>query len=134
MNIEPVMIFNSKKAYDPTGITLTDNAYSHINHQLDERSGHGLIDDMGYGIRFGVTGAGCGGYSYVVEFVDVEPDLAQEHIFQQDNVTVVVDKKSILLIDGMQVDFKTDGFNSGLEFSNPLAGQSCGCGESFSVK
>ena len=132
MNIEPVPLLNIWKTYEPRGITLTDNAYSHIRHQLDDRNAHGLIDDKGYGIRFGVTGAGCGGYSYVVEFVDVEPDLEHEHIFKQDNVTIIVDKKSILLIDGMEVDFKTNGFNSGLEFYNPVA-QACGCGESFSV-
>ena len=103
----------------------------HINEQLDTRSGYGLDETKGIGIRFAVTGAGCGGYSYVVEFVDV--DDGEDHIFEQDGIKIFVDKKSIILIDGMQVDFVTNGFNSGLEFNNPLAGQACGCGESFTM-
>ena len=131
MNVEPVMLFNVIKTAEPKGISLTDRAESHIRQQLEDRSAHGLIEDKGIGIRFGVTGAGCGGYSYVVEFVDV--DSGEDHIFEQDDIKIFVDKKSIILIDGMEVDFVTDGFNSGLEFNNPLAGQACGCGESFTM-
>ncbi len=131
MNVEPQMFFNASKPVEPTGITLTDNAASHIRHQLDDRSAYGLDEDKGIGIRFGVTGAGCGGYSYVVEFVDV--DGGEDYIFEQDGIKIFVDKKSMLLIDGMEVNFVTDGFNSGLEFNNPLAGQACGCGESFTM-
>jgi iron-sulfur cluster assembly protein len=132
MNIEIALGTFSKTPYQPKGITLTDAAYVNINQQLEDRNGSGLVEDMGIGIRFGVTGAGCGGYQYVVEYVDV--DKGEDHVFQQDNVKIFVDKKSILMIDGLQVDFKTQGFSSGLEFSNPLAGQACGCGESFSLK
>jgi len=131
MNIEPVMLFNVIKTAEPKGISLTDNAVSHIIQQLEDRSAYGLDETKGIGIRFGVTGAGCGGYSYVVEFVDV--DSGEDHIFEQDNIKIFVDKKSIILIDGMEVDYITNGFNSGLEFNNPLAGQTCGCGESFTV-
>lgn len=132
MNIEPVLLFNAIKTVDPKGITLTDRAVSHINHQLDDRNGYGMDGTKGIGIRFGVTGAGCGGYSYVVEFVDV--DRGEDHIFRQDNIKIFVDKKSIMLIDGMEVDFESDGFNSGLTFNNPLAGITCGCGESFTLR
>ena len=131
MIIEPVMMFNAIKACEPKGITLTDQAVIHINEQLDTRSGYGLDETKGIGIRFAVTGAGCGGYSYVVEFVDT--DSGEDHIFEQDGIKIFVDKKSIILIDGMEVDFVTNGFNSGLEFNNPLAGQACGCGESFTM-
>ena len=130
MNIEPQMFFGTTKPFEPTGITLTDSAVTHIGEQLDDRSGHGL-DDKGIGIRFGVSGAGCGGYSYTVEFVD--KDLGEDHIFEHEHIKIFVDKKSILLIDGMEVDYVSNGFQSGLEFNNPLAGQTCGCGESFTV-
>lgn len=128
MNIEPVMIFESVKPRKPVGITLTESAVTHIRRQLDERNGE---KNKGIGIRFGVTGAGCGGYSYTVEFVDV--DKKEDHVFEQDDIKIFVDKKSILFIDGMEVDFVTNGFDSGLEFKNPLAGVTCGCGESFTV-
>jgi len=131
MNIEPQIFFQPPKPKDPVGITLTDSAVTHISEQLDNRSGYGLDETKGIGIRFGVTGAGCGGYSYVVEFVDV--DGGEDYIFEQDNIKIFVDKKSIILIDGMEVNFATNGFNSGLEFNNPLAGVACGCGESFTM-
>lgn len=131
MNVEPELLFNAIKTIDPKGITLTDKAVSHINQQLDDRNGYGLDGTKGIGIRFGVTGAGCGGYSYVVEFVDV--DSGEDHIFNEDGIKVFVDKKSIMLIDGMEVDYVSDGFSSGLTFNNPLASSACGCGESFSI-
>ena len=124
MNIEPTLFFPESKPFVPVGITLTEAARQHIVLSLDAR-------EKSIGIRFGVTGAGCGGYSYVVEFVDVDSD--EDHVFEQDNIKIFVDKKSILLIDGMEVDHVTDGFNSGLEFTNPLAGVTCGCGESFTM-
>ena len=129
MNIEPVMIVQSAKSHKPVGITLTDSAVTHIRRQLDDRSG--TDENKGIGIRFGVAGAGCGGYSYTVEFVDVVDK--EDHMFEQDNIKIFVDKKSILLIDGMEVNFTTNGFDSGLEFINPLAGVTCGCGESFTI-
>ncbi len=138
MNIEPIVSFPESKPFVPVGITLTEAAVEHISHQLLMRQTDGYPgfkdekkSNKGLGIRFGITGAGCGGYSYVVEFVDVDND--EDHMFEQDNIKIFVDKKSILLIDGMEVDFVTDGFNSGLEFSNPLAGVTCGCGESFTM-
>ena len=132
MNIEPVMIFESVKPLKPVGITLSESAVTHIRQQLDDRSGHGSNETKGNGIRFGVKGAGCGGYSYTVEFVDVIDE--EDHMFEQDNIKIFVDKKSILFIDGMEVNFTTNGFDSGLEFLNPLSGQACGCGESFTPK
>jgi iron-sulfur cluster assembly protein len=131
MNIEPVLTFKSNKPYTPRGITLTDAAYTHIHEQLENRNAYGFDETKGVGIRFGVTGAGCGGYSYTVEFVDV--DGGEDYIFQQDNIKIFVDKKSIIMIDGMEVNYATNGFSSGLEFNNPLAGQACGCGESFTM-
>ena len=137
MNVEPQIFFQPPKSADPIGIKLTESAVEHISHQLLMRSTDGApgfkmeSPEKGIGIRFGVTGAGCGGHSYVVEFVDV--DKGEDLIFEQDGIKIFVDKKSIILIDGMEVDYVTDGFSSGLVFNNPLAGQTCGCGESFTV-
>lgn len=105
-------------------ITLTANAEAHIKSQLESRG-------QGIGVRFGVKGAGCGGYSYTVEFVDSKEKHDNEYV--QNDVHIFVDPKSLLLINGMEVDFETDGFNSGLAFKNPLSAIQCGCGESFSI-
>ena len=123
MNIEPLIAFKRSRPNEPIGISLTDSAEWHIAKQLNDRGG--------VGVRFAVEGAGCGGYSYVVEFVDQGEE--HDHVFEHNSVSIFVDKKSILFIDGMIVDFVTDGFSSGLEFSNPLAGITCGCGESFTM-
>lgn len=128
MQVEPQMFFQTNAPIKPIGITLTESARQYVVLKLDDRRND---DHPSIGIRFGVTGAGCGGYSYVVEFVDV--DGGEDHVFEQDHIKIFVDKKSILLIDGMEVDYINEGFTSGLEFNNPLAGQTCGCGESFSV-
>jgi iron-sulfur cluster assembly protein len=107
------------------GIKLTPTAVPYILDSLSKR-------ENSLGIRFGVKGAGCSGYSYVVEYV--YEDSGEDHIFLQDGVNIFVDKKAILLLDGMEVNFVEGVFSSGLEFKNPLASQSCGCGESFRVE
>ena len=123
------MFFQSNnKPFEPVGISLTDAAIQYVDLKLDDRRDE---NHQGIGIRFGVTGAGCGGYSYTVEFVD--KDTGEDHVFEQNHIKIFVDKKSILLLDGMVVNYINEGFTSGLEFNNPLAGQTCGCGESFSV-
>ena len=119
------------KPYEPKGITLTDSAYTFIKVNLDSRSRWRNAAES-LGVRFGVKGAGCGGYSYVVEYVLV--DNGEDHIFDYKGIKIFVDKKSILMIDGMEVNYKDEIMKSGLEFRNPLAGIACGCGESFSMK
>lgn len=104
-------------------IILTEKAEEYITDQLTER-GYGI------GIRFGVIGAGCGGYTHTVEFVDEIDEFDVE--FTHNKTKIIVDKKSLPLIDGMEVDFITTGFSSGMSFKLPGA-ISCGCGESFSI-
>ena len=104
-------------------ITLTETAENYVRDQITNRG-------QALGIRFGVTGAGCGGYSYVVEFAD---EIATEdHVFAQNDLNIVVDPKSLVLLDGLLVNYYNNGFQSGLEFTNPQA-TTCGCGESFSI-
>lgn len=105
-------------------ISLTPAAISHIKDFLANR-GHGV------GIRVGVKTSGCSGLSYVLEFVDT-PD-ANDEVFDNDGVSVFVDPKSLIYLNGLQMDFVTEGLNSGFKFSNPNQTGECGCGESFSV-
>lgn len=104
-------------------ITLTDTAEQHLRESLEKRG-------SGIGIRFGVTGAGCGGYSYVIEFVDDKND--DDTVFIQNELSIMIDPKSLVLLDGLEADFVDTGFSSGMKFQNPNA-TSCGCGESFSI-
>jgi iron-sulfur cluster assembly protein len=95
-------------------ITITPAAAQHVAAQMDGR-GHGI------GIRVGVKTTGCSGMAYV------------DQVFEEAGVKIVVDPKSLLYIDGTEMDYVKHGVNEGFEFVNPNAKGECGCGESFSV-
>jgi iron-sulfur cluster assembly protein len=105
-------------------ISLTANAAAHVQSQLDARG-------RGMGIRVGVKTTGCSGMAYVLEFVDEL--MEEDQVFEGHGVKVVVDPKSLLYIDGTQMDFVKEGLNEGFKFTNPNSAGECGCGESFTV-
>jgi iron-sulfur cluster assembly protein len=83
------------------------------------------------GIRFGVKRTGCSGFGYVVDLADsVGTD---DRLVEVDGVPVVVDSKSLPLVDGTVIDFRRQGLNASFVFHNPNATGECGCGESFTV-
>ncbi len=85
----------------------------------------------GIGLRLGVKTTGCSGMAYVLEFVDeLQSD---DQVFESRGVKVVVDPKSLIFLDGTEVDFGKEGLNEGFQFKNPNAKDACGCGESFTV-
>jgi iron-sulfur cluster assembly protein len=105
-------------------IKLTEPAANRVRNYLESR-GHGV------GLRVGVKKTGCNGFSYVVNYADnIEP---ADVVFEDRGVRVVVDKKSLELIDGTEVDFIKEGLNEAFRFRNPNVSGECGCGESFSV-
>ncbi len=82
------------------------------------------------GLRLAVTGGGCSGLSYKIEFGEEKP---KDNILNYDGIRVLVDPKSLIYLKGIVLDFK-DGLNGkGFVFDNPNAKNTCGCGESFSV-
>ena len=83
------------------------------------------------GVRLGVRTTGCSGLSYVLEFVDTA-DVGDK-VFEFDNVKLIVDSKSLLYLDGTELDYVKEGLNEGFEFKNPNVKDECGCGESFHV-
>jgi len=105
-------------------ITLTESA---ANHVLKFMEGRG----KGLGIRLGVRTSGCSGMAYVMEFVD---ELnTEDEVFEDHGVKIIVDKKSLVYLDGTEVDFTKEGLNEGFKFTNPNEKAQCGCGESFTV-
>ena len=105
-------------------IHLTDVAATRVRNFLDTRG-------KGIGLRLGVKTTGCSGLAYVMEWVDELDE--EDEVFESKGVTVVVDKKSLLFLDGTEVDFAKVGLNEGFQFNNPNAKDACGCGESFTV-
>lgn len=106
-------------------ITLTDSASKRVRTFLAKRG-------SGIGLRLGVKKTGCSGFSYIVNYAD-EID-ADDVVFDIDDVKVIVDSKSLAVIDGTEVDYVREGLNEAFKFRNPQAIGECGCGESFSIQ
>ena len=105
-------------------VTITEAAAAHIHRQLKSR-GHGS------GIRLGVKTSGCSGMAYVLEFVDeMQPD---DHVFESYGASVYIDPKSLVYLNGTELDYIKEGLNEGFRFNNPNVSDECGCGESFHV-
>ncbi len=105
-------------------ITLTEAAARHISKSLAKRG-------KGLGVRLGVKTTGCSGMAYTIEYVDAPQ--TDDSVFEQHNVKVLVDAKSLPYIDGTELDYAREGLNEGFKFSNPNERDRCGCGESFRV-
>ena len=105
-------------------VTLSDKAAKHVANFLIKRG-------KGIGLRLGVKTTGCSGLAYVLEFVDEL--AAEDQVFEQNGVKIIVDAKSLIHLDGTELDFVKEGLNEGFQFNNPNAKGECGCGESFSV-
>ncbi len=105
-------------------IKLTDSAVKRI-HDIVEKRGSGI------GLRIGVVESGCSGYSYALDYAESVSD--DDVVIEQDEAKVVIDKKSLPILDEMELDFVKEGLNQSFKFNNPNAVSSCGCGESFST-
>ncbi len=105
-------------------ITLTDAAAGHVKGFLENRG-------KGIGLRLAVRTTGCSGMAYVLEFADEVED--GDVVFDDNDVKVVVDPKSLVYLDGTELDFGKEGLNEGFKFNNPNVKDECGCGESFNV-
>jgi len=108
---------------------LSDAAVTEVKRFIENAS----YDSYPY-LRVGVAGGGCAGFDYKLAFV--HKDEYTEDIYNkydQDGITIIVDKKSELYIDGTTLDWYEDLMKQGFTFNNPNASRTCGCGESFSV-
>jgi len=105
-------------------ISVTEIAKNKFLDQLKKRG-------KGEGVRLGVKTTGCSGLAYVLEFVDrpTETDIS----ITNDGLTIFVDPKAMVYLEGLTVDFQKKGLNEGFEFINPNEKNRCGCGESFSI-
>ena len=108
------------------GIQLTDAAVSQILF-LREKQGKDLC------LRVGVRQGGCSGMSYMMDFIDPSTAREDDEVFNYDGFQLVCDRKSLLYLYGLVLDYSDAMIGGGFQFTNPNASQTCGCGKSFAV-
>ncbi len=105
-------------------ITLSERAATRVQIFLQGRG-------KGIGLRVSVKTSGCSGMAYSIEFAD---ELGTDDLtFESHGVTLLVDPRSLVYIDGTELDYAREGLNEGFKFNNPNVKNTCGCGESFNV-
>jgi len=105
-------------------VTMTSAAAERVRSFMVNRG-------KGLGLRLGIKTTGCSGLAYVLEFVD---DLNEDdQLFTIEDVNIIIDAKSLVYLEGIELDFVKEGLNEGFKFTNPNAKGECGCGESFNV-
>jgi len=105
-------------------ISLTESAAKRVKTFLEKRG-------KGVGVRLGVKTTGCSGMAYTIEFADEIEDT--DKVFEENGVKVLITPKSLVYLDGTELDFGKEGLNEGFKFNNPNEKDRCGCGESFTV-
>ena len=106
-------------------ITLTEGAIYQLERIMKEQN---VPDD--YGLRIGVKGGGCSGFSYILGF-DVKKDKDEE--YNVAGLKVLMEKSHAIYLIGMEIDWMEGLNNRGFTFNNPNATDTCGCGTSFSA-
>jgi len=112
-------------------IEISQAAVDAIGQQIAKR---GRPDTA---LRVGIRGGGCSGFSYVIEFHDGAPN-ARDVVYDKTasdgtSVRIVVDKKSLLYLNGSMLDWEKTLMRQGFKFVNPNEKSNCGCGTSFTV-
>ena len=106
-------------------ITLTEKAAKHVQQQLAKR-GNGIA------LRVGIKKSGCSGFAYTYDFAD--EINTHDRLFASHDVQVVIDEKDLPFLNGALIDFTQEGLSSFFKLNNPNIDNTCGCGESFSLK
>ena len=89
-------------------------------------------DNQNLKLRVYITGGGCSGFSYVIEFHDGEPH-GRDRVIELEGVRVVIDPKSLVYLAGAELHWEKTLMRQGFKFVNPNEKTNCGCGHSFTV-
>ena len=108
-----------------TPVTLTPKAIAKVKEIMGQQ------DPAPAGLRVGVVGGGCSGFSYSMSFEN-EPGM-MDKVFDMDGLKVYVDATSVMYLDGCKVDYLETLEGAGFKFENPNVKSTCGCGSSFNV-
>ena len=107
-------------------LRLSESAARHIVRIVAAESNPALM------VRLAVMGGGCSGFQYKFDF-DTKADPAEDEIFERDGARLVVDKTSLELLKGSEIDYSESLMDAGFKVKNPNAKSSCGCGTSFTT-
>lgn len=106
-------------------ITLTDGAVSQLTRIIESQN-----ISSEYGLRVGVKGGGCSGFSYILGF---DAPQQGDEVYEVNGIKVFMNKAHAIYLLGMEIDFMDGLNNRGFTFNNPNATDTCGCGTSFSA-
>ena len=105
-------------------VTITNKASDHLKSLANGSNN----------VEFSVTGGGCSGMNYALQFIDREPSGTDQVIyFAEGTMKLVIPFASYVYLTGTEIDYSNDLLNGGFKFGNPQANRTCGCGTSFSV-
>ncbi len=106
-------------------VILTENAINEVKRIMASNN------IQAAGLRIGITGGGCAGFTYTLNFDnEVRSD---DQTYEVGGITVIIDTKSTLYLTGTTIDYTTGLSGGGFKFTNPQAKGSCGCGSSFTA-
>ena len=110
-----------------SGIQLTEEALKHVLMLKTQQGNQNLC------LRVGVRQGGCSGMSYMMDFEDINNVTEHDDIFDYDGFKIICDRKSLLYLYGLVLDYSNSMIGGGFQFTNPNASQTCGCGKSFAA-
>ncbi len=117
------MDMENEKTYQ---VSVSKSAAEQVKEQLQKR---GTPNSY---LRLGIKGGGCSGFTYVLQFED-DPPRDRDIVFQEHSIKIVVDKKSLVYLNGCILDWEKTLLRQGFKFVNPNEKSTCGCGHSFTV-
>src|ERR1041385_6933650 len=125
--VTPNVTPEAPKVEAPKGapISLTPNAIAKVKEIMAQQN------PVPTGLRVGVGGGGCSGFSYSMAFENGAGMM--DKTFDMDGLKVYVDATSIMYLNGCRVDYVETLEGAGFKFDNPNTKSTCGCGSSFSV-
>jgi iron-sulfur cluster assembly protein len=106
-------------------VTMSDIAAEKVRGFLAQQEPEGAV-----GLRVGVRGGGCSGFQYALALDERHED---DHVFEHDSISILVDPASLRYVDGSEVDYTESLMGAGFEVRNPNVVASCGCGSSFRI-
>jgi iron-sulfur cluster assembly protein len=107
-------------------IMLSETAAKEIKTIIIDQ---GLPADKTF-LRVGVKGGGCSGFSYMLDLTE-DPKAESDEELESHGIKILIDDKSLLYLDGTEIDFRDEVMGRGFVFKNPNATSTCGCGSSF---